>query len=88
VLTDDQIDTPAQLFAWLVNTENVPSELAEHKADRGLGYHRMFGIGDHACPGTKVIAQRQDILDLANAAYIYGCGLEASIACQGANAVS
>jgi N-acetyl-anhydromuramyl-L-alanine amidase AmpD len=69
VLTDDQIDTLAQLFAWLVNTENVPSELAEHKADRGLGYHRMFGIGDHACPGTKVIAQRQDILDLANAAY-------------------
>jgi N-acetyl-anhydromuramyl-L-alanine amidase AmpD len=69
-LTDDQVDTLAQLLAWLNHTEGVPLILAEKKPDRGLGYHHMFRIGDHACPGTKVIAQRQDILDLCSAAYI------------------
>jgi hypothetical protein len=70
-LTGDQVDTLAQLFAWLSHTEGgVPLTLAEHKTDKGLGYHRMFHIGSHSCPGKKVIAQRQAILDLCSAAYI------------------
>lgn len=68
-LTGDQIDSLAQLYGWLVKTETVPLKLAESKADRGLGYHKMFHIGDHACPGPKVVAQRQTILDTAAAAY-------------------
>jgi N-acetyl-anhydromuramyl-L-alanine amidase AmpD len=69
-LTNDQVDTLAQLLAWLAHTEGVPLTLAEGKSDRGLGYHRMFHIGDHSCPGDKVIAQRQAILDTCSAAYI------------------
>jgi N-acetyl-anhydromuramyl-L-alanine amidase AmpD len=69
-LTDDQTDRLAQLFAWLIHTEAVPLTLAEKKTDRGLGYHRMFHIGDHSCPGDTVIAQRQGILDTCSAAYI------------------
>lgn len=68
-LTDAQIDTLAQLFGWLVRMEHVAVRLAESKTDSGLGYHRMFHIGDHACPGNKIVAQRQAILDTAAAAY-------------------
>lgn len=69
-LTDEQVDILAQLFAWLCHLESVPVKLAESKAGTGLGYHKMFRIGDHACPGPKVVAQRQDILELVSAAYI------------------
>jgi hypothetical protein len=69
-LTSDQIETLAVLMDWLHKTESVPYTLANSKTDRGLGYHRMFKIGDHACPGDKVIAQRQAILNLTD------CGLD------------
>jgi len=69
-LTNDQIDTLAQLFAWLANTDKVPVQLADSKVETGLAYHRMFHIVDHDCPGNKVIAQRQAILDTASAAYL------------------
>jgi N-acetyl-anhydromuramyl-L-alanine amidase AmpD len=65
-LTADQIRSVAILMDWLHNTDGVPYTTAEKKDDRGLGYHRMFGIGDHACPGSKVVAQRQNILNLTD----------------------
>jgi hypothetical protein len=68
-LTADQMHTLAVLMDWLHKTENVPYQLANSKPERGLGYHRMFKIGDHSCPGDKVIAQRQAILNLTD------CGL-------------
>jgi hypothetical protein len=70
-LTDDQIRTLAVLLDWLHNNESVPYRLANSKADKGLGYHRMFlkNPQSHPCPGDKVIAQRQAILNLTE------CGL-------------
>lgn len=69
-LTDDQVDTCAQLYAWLARSDQLPLALANTKTDRGLGYHRIFSGMSHPCPGDKVIAQRQAILDLCSAAYI------------------
>jgi hypothetical protein len=65
-LTDDQTRILAIILDWLHKTENVPYQLANAKTDHGLGYHAMFGIGDHTCPGDKVIAQRQAILNLTD----------------------
>ena len=64
-LTDKQIVTLGNLLVWLIQTESVPLALAKSKTDKGLGYHVMFHIGDHSCPGQKVIDQRQKILDTA-----------------------
>ena len=65
VLTTQQINALSNLFFWLNETYDVPFELAEKKDDRGLGYHRMFGKGDHICPGPAVVAQRTQILGIA-----------------------
>jgi hypothetical protein len=54
---------------WLYAEEGIPYQTAEKLNDRGLGYHRMFGKGDHVCPGGNVIAQRHGILNLTE------CGL-------------
>jgi hypothetical protein len=70
LLTGDQMETLAVLLDWLHKTEGVPYQLATTKTERGLGYHRMFKIGDHSCPGDKVIGQLQGILNLTD------CGLE------------
>ena len=72
-LTWDQVDTLAMLLAWLHHTEGVPLSLAEKKAERGVGYHRMFlpgGGKGHPCPGDKVIEQRQAIIETCSAAYV------------------
>jgi hypothetical protein len=70
-LTDAQIQTLAVLLDWLHQTDGVPYQLANSKSDRGLGFHRMFlkDPRSHPCPGDKVIAQRQAILNLTD------CGL-------------
>lgn len=65
ILTLKQLEALARLFSWLHDTYGVPFDLAEKKDDRGLGYHRMFGIGDHICPGPSVVSQRKEILSLA-----------------------
>ena len=49
--------------------DGVPYTLANSKNDQGLGYHKMFNIGNHACPGLLVVNQRQAILNLTD------CGL-------------
>jgi N-acetylmuramoyl-L-alanine amidase-like protein len=68
-LTDDQILTLAELLDWLHGLDGVPYTLANSKNDQGLGYHKMFNIGNHACPGLLVVNQRQAILNLTD------CGL-------------
>jgi hypothetical protein len=62
VLTGSQIQSVAVLLAWLNDTNGVPFQLANRGSDFGLGFHRMFHIGDHPCPGPGVVAQRQRIL--------------------------
>jgi N-acetyl-anhydromuramyl-L-alanine amidase AmpD len=66
LLTMDQIMSLAVLMDWLHRTEGVPYKTAEKLDDSGLGYHRMFGKGDHVCPGSKVVAQRENILRLTD----------------------
>ncbi len=68
-LTMDQVLACAQILGWLNNTEGVPLALANSRSDKGLGYHHMFGIGDHICPGPAAVAQRDGIVNLA------GCGV-------------
>jgi hypothetical protein len=68
-LTMEQVTTLAVLMDWLHVKEGVPFQTSDKKADPGLGFHRMFGKGDHVCPGGNVVAQRQGILNLTE------CGL-------------
>lgn len=58
-LTAAQIETVAQLFAWVHKTYNVPLQVAKKVGDKGLGYHAMGGAawGGHPCPGPAIIAQ-------------------------------
>ena len=68
-LTESQLSNLAQLMIWLNQTEGVPFQLADTPTGSGIGYHSMGGKawGDHRmCPGDSIIAQRQQILDLAN----------------------
>ena len=63
-LTDEQIETVAQLFAWVCKTYGVPVQLAKKPGDKGLGYHAMGGSawGGHPCPGPAIIAQLPKIV--------------------------
>jgi N-acetylmuramoyl-L-alanine amidase len=65
MLTGSQLQSVAVLLAWLNDTYAVPFQLANQASDYGLGFHRMFHIGDHACPGPAVVAQRSKILKFA-----------------------
>jgi hypothetical protein len=68
-LTDEQIDSCAEIFGWLHRTDNVPLSLANKKGEFGLGYHRIWSGMAHPCPGDLVIAQRNAILEVCSAAY-------------------
>jgi hypothetical protein len=68
-LTQNQIENLAHLMMWLNVFEDVPLQLADTPAEFGLGYHSMGANpwGGHLrCPGDPIIAQRQQIIDLAN----------------------
>ena len=68
-LTQSQMSNLAQLMIWLNQTEGVPLQLADTTAGFGLGYHAMGAKpwGNHMrCPGDQIVAQRQQIIDLAN----------------------
>jgi hypothetical protein len=75
MLTEGQLDGVAVLLAWLRDIAGVPLQLADTKGGSGLGYHQMFKIGDHACPGPNVVAQRDDILDRARNMDLGGASL-------------
>ncbi|WP_223182466.1 peptidoglycan-binding protein [Streptomyces sp. CBMA370] len=67
-LTADQITRCAEVLAWAHKTHGVPLQLASGPSGRGLGYHAMGGSawgGHTSCPGSKVVAQLDDILSRA-----------------------
>ena len=70
-LTEQQLDRVAEVFAWVVKTyPNVPLKVATGPDDRGLGYHAMGGKawgGHYDCPGTKIVAQLDEIVKRAAA---------------------
>ena len=69
-LTDDQVDRCAMLFSWLhKQSSGVSLSVAGNAKGSGLAYHSLFGKGHPGCPGSPVIAQLNDILELASAAY-------------------
>jgi hypothetical protein len=61
-LTQAQLTSCALLFEWVHNEYTVPLKRAYNGNDRGLGYHRMFHIGDHVCPGFPVRQQLEFIV--------------------------
>ena len=69
-LTEQQINRNAEVFAWVHKTYGVPLKRATSPTDRGLGYHGMGGKawGNHPdCPGTKIVAQLDEIVKRAAA---------------------
>ncbi|MGW5003227.1 peptidoglycan-binding protein [Streptomyces hydrogenans] len=66
LLTDDQLDRNAEIFAWIVqNYDDVPLRRAAGPSDRGLGWHGMGGKawGNHPdCPGAPIVAQLDEIV--------------------------
>ncbi len=69
-LTDDQVDRCAMLFSWLHRqSSGVSLSVAGNAQGSGLAYHSLFGKGHPGCPGSPVISQLNDILELASAAY-------------------
>jgi hypothetical protein len=69
-LTDDQVDGCAMLLGWLHRQHpSIPVAVAVNKHGAGLGYHALFGRGHPGCPGTPVISQLPDIVELCSAAY-------------------
>ncbi len=69
-LTDAQLDACARVLAWAHTEHGVPLRIASSPSERGLGHHAMGGAawGNHtACPGTKVIAQKAEIVRRAKA---------------------
>jgi hypothetical protein len=64
-LTLEQVTGCAMLLRWLHEQYGVPFKRARSPKDFGLGYHRMFHIGDHACPGRPVVLQLEGIVRYA-----------------------
>lgn len=65
-MTPGQLHALAALYSWGMGAFGWPRQLAAHPGDRGFGYHAMGGAawGNHPCPGTLRIAQREDVLAL------------------------
>ena len=69
-LTNEQLDKCAMLFSWLHRTNSgIPLTIASSANSGGLGYHSLFGKGHPGCPGSTVISQLSDIIELCSAAY-------------------
>ncbi len=64
-LTPEQVKGCGQIYAWFNVNFGLPLKLALTRFDCGLGYHAMFKRAHPGCPGPKVIAQRDAILDAA-----------------------
>jgi hypothetical protein len=61
-LTDEQVNGCAQLLNYLNQEFGVPLQTATDNTQMGLGYHSMFHIGDHNCPGPVIVGQLDDIV--------------------------
>jgi hypothetical protein len=67
-LTAQQIESNAQVFAWVHAIYGVPLVLAAKAGDKGLAYHALGGKdwGGHTnCPGSKIVAQLPQIVKRA-----------------------
>ncbi len=66
-LSEAQIRNIGKLMVWLLEVEKVPMQLANTPSEFGLGYHSMSAAWGHAmCPGTRIIAQRDKMIRVAN----------------------
>lgn len=69
-LTKAQITAIAKVLLWLHDKYKVPLTVAHKPGEKGLGYHAMGGAawGGHlSCPGSKIVAQLDDIVAMAKA---------------------
>jgi hypothetical protein len=69
-LTDAQLDANARVLAWAHTAYDVPLRVAHSPSERGLGYHAMGGSdwgGHTSCPGSRIVAQLDDIVRRAKA---------------------
>jgi hypothetical protein len=66
-LTPKQIERCAQILAWAHKVYGVPLRVANSPSGRGLGHHSMGGHawGHLQCPGKRIIAQKQKIVERA-----------------------
>jgi hypothetical protein len=64
-LTPAQVDGFAGIMAEGHGRHGWPLELAEYAPEPGLGYHRMPGGVNTACPSALRVAQRAEILQRA-----------------------
>lgn len=67
-LTPEQVESNAAIYAWAHKTHGIPYAYASSATGSGLGYHSQFGawsLGGTACPGTKRVNQRADIMKRA-----------------------
>lgn len=66
-LTGSQLHNCAVLLGWLHQTDGVPLQLSDNANTPGLAWHGMNGgaWGHPDCPGAPIVAQRQQIIDLA-----------------------
>jgi hypothetical protein len=74
-LLASQVESVAQLLAWLHATHGVPLQLTESPATPGLGYHAMGGAswGNHPCPCPPIITESRPLV-LARAIQIVNGG--------------
>jgi murein L,D-transpeptidase YcbB/YkuD len=69
-LTDAQLDRCAQVLAWAHQAHGVPLQTTSSTTGRGLGHHAMGGSawgGHTSCPGTRIVAQKTEIVRRAKA---------------------
>jgi len=69
-LTPVQIESCAKVLAWASRTYGFKLQLAAKVGDEGLAYHALGGAawgGHTSCPGARIVAQLNQILDLAKA---------------------
>lgn len=67
-LTEPQIMVLARIMARAHQVHGIPLQLADSAGGRGLGWHGMGGAlwgGHYQCPGPRIVAQRQEIIDRA-----------------------
>ncbi|PRX98157.1 N-acetylmuramoyl-L-alanine amidase [Allonocardiopsis opalescens] len=67
-LTDAQIDRCAQVLEWAHRVHDVSLAVTNNPGGSGLAYHSMspsWSLGGTACPGSRVIAQRAEIVQRA-----------------------
>jgi N-acetylmuramoyl-L-alanine amidase len=66
ILTQGQLEGVARLLRYFHEHAEIPLQLANTRLEHGLGYHSMFQRGHPLCPGSGVIAQRDQIITLAS----------------------